>query len=87
MRPPVGVIRGALAAARRTAVPGATADQLNSTMLAAQAPVQVTVVEYVAEFFAKFNRRAYGTTTVANAKAGAEALMGAHAHPPTPPTA
>lgn len=56
-------------------------------MLAAQAPVQVTVVEYVAEFFAKFNRRAYGTTTVANAKAGAEALMGAHAHPPTPPTA
>jgi len=41
-----------------------------------QAPVQVTVREYVDSFFNKYKCRAYGKTLVSNAKGGAEVLMG-----------
>ncbi|KAF8056855.1 hypothetical protein HT031_006199 [Scenedesmus sp. PABB004] len=41
-----------------------------------QQPVQVTVGEYVNEFFRKYRTRAYGKSIAANAKGGAEALMG-----------
>ncbi|WIA21032.1 hypothetical protein OEZ85_005360 [Tetradesmus obliquus] len=40
------------------------------------APVQVTVVEYVSEFFRKYKSRAYGKSISVNAKGGADALMG-----------
>ena len=40
------------------------------------APVQVTVVEYVSEFFRKYRSRAYGKSISVNAKGGADALMG-----------
>ncbi|KAF6263301.1 hypothetical protein COO60DRAFT_489188 [Scenedesmus sp. NREL 46B-D3] len=39
-------------------------------------PVQVTVVEYVSEFFRKYKSRAYGKSISVNAKGGADALMG-----------
>jgi len=41
-----------------------------------QGPVQVTVVEYVNEFFKNYSRRAYGKTVLVNASKGAETLMG-----------
>jgi hypothetical protein len=41
-----------------------------------QGPVQVTVVEYVNEFFKNYSRRAYGKTLQVNANKGAETLMG-----------
>jgi hypothetical protein len=41
-------------------------------------PVQVTVVEYVSEFFRKYKSRAYGKSISLNAKGGADALMGEH---------
>eukprot|EP00878_Enallax_costatus_P036710 GHUV01041252.1.p1 GENE.GHUV01041252.1~~GHUV01041252.1.p1 ORF type:complete len:190 (+),score=47.46 GHUV01041252.1:318-887(+) len=41
-----------------------------------QTQVQVTVVEYVAEFFRQYKSRAYGKSISNNAKGGAEALMG-----------
>ena len=41
-----------------------------------QAPVQVTVVEYVNEFFKNYFRRAYGKSLAVNAGKGAETLMG-----------
>lgn len=41
-----------------------------------QAPVQVTVVEYVNEFFKNYSRRAYGKGLQQNANKGAETLMG-----------
>jgi hypothetical protein len=39
-------------------------------------PVQVTVVEYINEFFKNYSRRAYGKTLLVNANKGAETLMG-----------
>lgn len=44
--------------------------------MAMQAPVQVTVVEYVNEFFKNYFRRAYAKSLSANASKGAETLMG-----------
>lgn len=41
-----------------------------------QAPVQVTVVEYINEFFKNYSKRAYGKTLLVNANKGAETLMG-----------
>lgn len=41
-----------------------------------QGPVQVTVVEYVNEFFKNYSRRAYGKTLLSNASKAAETLMG-----------
>lgn len=41
-----------------------------------QGPVQVTVVEYVNEFFKNYSKRAYGKTLQVNANKGADTLMG-----------
>lgn len=41
-----------------------------------QGPVQVTVIEYVNEFFKNYSKRAYGKTLLGNASKGAETLMG-----------
>lgn len=38
--------------------------------------MQVTVVEYIQEFFKNYSRRAYGKTLQSNAAKGAETLMG-----------
>lgn len=44
--------------------------------------MQVTVVEYINEFFTQYSRRAYGKTVGGNASKGAEVFMGGYSHPP-----
>lgn len=45
--------------------------------MAAAGATSVTVTEYMAEFWARYNRRAYGRSLLQNAAKGADTLMGA----------